>query len=162
MRYFFETTSPLSHPTVDNPLQTIPPLTMEPYNPLERVNPYYLPWALRGILEDRQVQELFGAELDELLPPRPSSAAAAAAIAETPNPDRERPDAVRPTPPDKLLRLDSEILLPVREPSSSAAYPPKDRLDLTVPLRVGDPRPPGRGIRPLSSASAASTSVIQS
>lgn len=65
-RYFFETTSPTSAPTVEGPLSGIPPLEIEPYNPREPQNPYYLPWALRGILEDRHVRELFGNELEEL------------------------------------------------------------------------------------------------
>lgn len=36
------------------------------FNPRDRRNPYLLTWALRGIIEDPQVRELFGNELTAL------------------------------------------------------------------------------------------------
>lgn len=60
-----ETTSPLRAPTTLS--DGITPLaTLEPFEP-QRWNPYSLPWALRGLLEDTAVRELYSDDIGSLL-----------------------------------------------------------------------------------------------
>ncbi|KAK4701744.1 hypothetical protein P7C70_g4482, partial [Phenoliferia sp. Uapishka_3] len=65
VRYQFETTSLLEAPThldINGP-----PIPFEiTFKPKDRRNPYLLTWALRGIIEDPQVRELFSNELSAL------------------------------------------------------------------------------------------------
>ncbi|GJN87541.1 hypothetical protein Rhopal_000495-T1 [Rhodotorula paludigena] len=65
VRYHFETTSLTEAPTALDTLASPPPLSMS-FNPRDRRNPYLLTWALRGIIEDPQVRELFSNELAAL------------------------------------------------------------------------------------------------
>ncbi|GAA6002426.1 uncharacterized protein JCM10292_006652 [Rhodotorula paludigena] len=65
VRYHFETTSLTEAPTALDTLASPPPLSMS-FNPRDRRNPYLLTWALRGIIEDPQVCELFSNELAAL------------------------------------------------------------------------------------------------
>ncbi|SGY16760.1 BQ5605_C012g06979 [Microbotryum silenes-dioicae] len=70
IRYHFETTTLHEPPTCLEPpttqhLDSIPPLSMS-FNPRDRRNPYLLTWALRGIIEDPKVRDLFGNELQAL------------------------------------------------------------------------------------------------
>ncbi|GAA6034398.1 hypothetical protein JCM8097_002706 [Rhodosporidiobolus ruineniae] len=65
VRYHFETTTLTEAPTHLDTLAPPPPLAMS-FNPRDRRNPYLATWALRGIIEDKQVQELFGNELAAL------------------------------------------------------------------------------------------------
>uniref|UniRef100_A0A0K3CFB2 FGENESH: predicted gene_8.110 protein n=1 Tax=Rhodotorula toruloides TaxID=5286 RepID=A0A0K3CFB2_RHOTO len=62
VRYHFETTHLTEPPTHLDTRTTPPPLSMS-FNPRDRRNPYLLTWALRGIIEDPQVRELFSNEL---------------------------------------------------------------------------------------------------
>lgn len=62
VRYHFETTHVTEAPTHLDVRADAPPLSMS-FNPRDRRNPYLLTWALRGIIEDPQVRELFGNEL---------------------------------------------------------------------------------------------------
>ncbi|KAG0150374.1 hypothetical protein CROQUDRAFT_38547 [Cronartium quercuum f. sp. fusiforme G11] len=77
VRYFFETSSPLESPTwVEEPARKGRarrkrlPLSLtqvdSSFFPKERQNPFLLPWALRGLMDDRLVQMLFGRELKRL------------------------------------------------------------------------------------------------
>ncbi|KAI5480231.1 glycoside hydrolase family 2 protein [Pseudohyphozyma bogoriensis] len=65
VRYQFETTALAEAPTYLNPQQPTPPLAMS-FNPRERRNPYLLTWALRGIIEDPQIRELYTTEMTAL------------------------------------------------------------------------------------------------
>ncbi|GAA5919024.1 hypothetical protein JCM1841_002700 [Sporobolomyces salmonicolor] len=65
VRYHFETTSLTEAPTHLDIKAHAPPLSMS-FNPRDRRNPYLLTWALRGIIEDPQVRELFANELKAL------------------------------------------------------------------------------------------------
>ncbi|GAA5906702.1 hypothetical protein JCM8208_006359 [Rhodotorula glutinis] len=65
VRYHFETTSLVEPPTSLDVSVAGPPLSIA-WNPRDRRNPYLLTWAMRGIVEDRQVRELFGNELAAL------------------------------------------------------------------------------------------------
>ncbi|GAA5903119.1 hypothetical protein JCM5296_003347 [Sporobolomyces johnsonii] len=65
VRYHFETTSLTEAPTHLDTKAPAPPLSMS-FNPRDRRNPYLLTWALRGIIEDPQVRELFANELKAL------------------------------------------------------------------------------------------------
>ncbi|GAA6050901.1 hypothetical protein JCM3770_002522 [Rhodotorula araucariae] len=65
VRYHFETTTLTEAPTSLDPHVAAPPLSMS-FNPRDRRNPYLLTWALRGIIEDPQVRQLFGNELAAL------------------------------------------------------------------------------------------------
>ncbi|SCV67760.1 BQ2448_5371 [Microbotryum intermedium] len=70
IRYHFETTALHEPPTSLEPpttqhLDSIPPLSMS-FNPRDRRNPYLLTWALRGIIEDPKVRDLFANELQAL------------------------------------------------------------------------------------------------
>ncbi|GAA5951517.1 hypothetical protein JCM10213_002750 [Rhodosporidiobolus nylandii] len=62
VRYHFETTTLTEAPTHLDTQAAPPPLSMS-FNPRDRRNPYLATWALRGIIEDSQVRELFGNEL---------------------------------------------------------------------------------------------------
>ncbi|GAA5852670.1 hypothetical protein JCM8547_002584 [Rhodosporidiobolus lusitaniae] len=62
VRYHFEVTTLTEPPTQLDTLAPPPPLAMS-FNPRDQRNPYLATWALRGIVEDPQVRELFGAEL---------------------------------------------------------------------------------------------------
>ncbi|BGP23549.1 hypothetical protein Rt10032_c02g0714 [Rhodotorula toruloides] len=62
VRYQFETTHLTEPPTHLDTRSTPPSLSMS-FNPRDRRNPYLLTWALRGIIEDAQVRELFSNEL---------------------------------------------------------------------------------------------------
>ncbi|GAA5975990.1 hypothetical protein JCM10908_005349 [Rhodotorula pacifica] len=62
VRYHFETTHVTEAPTHLDVRAHAPALSMS-FNPRDRRNPYLLTWALRGIIEDPQVRELFGNEL---------------------------------------------------------------------------------------------------
>ncbi|KAH8915758.1 hypothetical protein BT69DRAFT_1229574 [Atractiella rhizophila] len=68
VRYHFECSSGFEPPTSTS----IPPPTrlespiFEAYDPRAKPNPYNVPWALRGLVEDPKVQELFGDELNTL------------------------------------------------------------------------------------------------
>lgn len=69
VRYHFETTPLASAPThlvyPATPRSPETALVMS-FNPTERRNPYLLTWALRGIVEDPGVLQLFGSELASL------------------------------------------------------------------------------------------------
>ncbi|ORY72391.1 hypothetical protein BCR35DRAFT_315144 [Leucosporidium creatinivorum] len=65
VRYAFETTTLAESPTLLDHKAHSPALSMS-FNPRDRRNPYLLTWALRGIIEDPQVRELFGKELTAL------------------------------------------------------------------------------------------------
>ncbi|TNY24508.1 hypothetical protein DMC30DRAFT_345789, partial [Rhodotorula diobovata] len=65
VRYHFETTTLVEPPAALDVRLAAPPLSMS-FNPRDRRNPYLLTWALRGIIEDPQVRELFGNELTAL------------------------------------------------------------------------------------------------
>lgn len=62
VRYHFETTHVTEAPTHLDVRADAPALSMS-FNPRDRRNPYLLTWALRGIIEDPQVRELFANEL---------------------------------------------------------------------------------------------------
>ncbi|MBW0508906.1 hypothetical protein O181_048621 [Austropuccinia psidii MF-1] len=77
IRYYFETSSPLDSPTnqlapsksrfnsIDY-VKHLPKSMMgvdHSFNPKQKFNPYLLTWTLRGLIEDRQIQMLFGNEL---------------------------------------------------------------------------------------------------
>lgn len=66
VRYAFETTSTLSIPTTSTSLAPIPVLLDSAFDPRAKRNPHYLPWILRGVIEDRRVRELFSEELADL------------------------------------------------------------------------------------------------
>lgn len=66
MRYLFETTSPNQPPTSLLGVSLGERLDFEAFNPRGKQNPYHLPWALRGIVEDAHVRELFEQELNVL------------------------------------------------------------------------------------------------
>ena len=66
VRYLFETTSPLSEPTVRKDERSPPAVQLEPFD-AQRWNPYQLPWALRGLLEDPRVRSLFSDHIIKLL-----------------------------------------------------------------------------------------------
>ena len=57
-RYLFEVTSPLGEPTLRTDDESLPQMSIEPFE-AQRWNPYQLPWALRGLLEDTRVRSLF-------------------------------------------------------------------------------------------------------
>ncbi|GAA5943691.1 hypothetical protein JCM3775_001337 [Rhodotorula graminis] len=65
VQYHFETTSLVEPPTSLDVSLAGPPLSIA-WNPRDRRNPYLLTWAMRGIVEDRRVRELFGKELSAL------------------------------------------------------------------------------------------------
>lgn len=64
VRYQFETTLLVDSPTYLNS-SAQPPLAMS-FDPTQKRNPYLLTWALRGIVEDEEVRDLFGDELTAL------------------------------------------------------------------------------------------------
>ncbi len=66
VRYLFEVTSPLSEPTMRHGEDKLPTAEAEPFE-AQRWNPYQLPWALRGLLEDSRVRKLFGDHISKLL-----------------------------------------------------------------------------------------------
>lgn len=83
MRYFFETSSPLEAPTYIRDLERDPNKKQRgggrprrlgiglsemdySFSAKERPNPFLLPWSLRGMMDDRAVQSLFGKELKRL------------------------------------------------------------------------------------------------
>jgi hypothetical protein len=43
-----------------------PELHLSPFQPRASRNDYTIPWALRGLIEDRRISSLFGQELAEL------------------------------------------------------------------------------------------------
>lgn len=65
VRYQLETTGALDPPTLLDPNNPVEPLRVS-YRPRAPRNLYLLTWALRGIVEDPQVVELFAAELTAL------------------------------------------------------------------------------------------------
>ncbi|GAA6005628.1 hypothetical protein JCM11491_003706 [Sporobolomyces phaffii] len=65
VRHQFETTSLTEAPTFLDVHGHAPPLSMS-FQPRDRRNPYLLTWALRGIIEDTHVRQLFGNELKAL------------------------------------------------------------------------------------------------
>ncbi|PWN43133.1 hypothetical protein IE81DRAFT_289105 [Ceraceosorus guamensis] len=65
-RYLLETTSPLRPPTLLVGESAPPAPIFETFEP-QRWNPYSLPWALRGILEDVAVRELYSSDIAKLL-----------------------------------------------------------------------------------------------
>ncbi|GAA5911159.1 hypothetical protein JCM6882_006593 [Rhodosporidiobolus microsporus] len=62
VRYHFETTLLTDPPTHLDTQATPPPVALS-FNPRDRRNPYLATWALRGIIEDPQVRQLFSKEL---------------------------------------------------------------------------------------------------
>ncbi|GAA5828378.1 hypothetical protein JCM11251_006220 [Rhodosporidiobolus azoricus] len=62
VRYHFETTYLTDAPTHLDTQATPPPVSLS-FNPRDRRNPYLATWALRGIIEDPQVRQLFSKEL---------------------------------------------------------------------------------------------------
>lgn len=67
VRYVFETTGPLQPITSNlSTSESSPLFEYEPFDPRIPSNPFYLPWALRGILEDQQIRSLFADDLDSL------------------------------------------------------------------------------------------------
>jgi hypothetical protein len=65
LSYYFETTSTLSAPTSTAPRSQTSYMVDESLSPKEK-NAYFIPWALRGILEDQRVIALYSDELAEL------------------------------------------------------------------------------------------------
>lgn len=65
VRYHFEATTLTENPTYLDTRVLAPPLSLS-FNPRDRRNPYLLTWALRGIIEDQQIRELFSEELHAL------------------------------------------------------------------------------------------------
>ncbi|GAA5876403.1 hypothetical protein JCM16303_003519 [Sporobolomyces ruberrimus] len=65
VRHQFETTSLTEAPTHLDVNAHAPPLSMS-FQPRDRRNPYLLTWALRGIIEDPHVRQLFPNELKAL------------------------------------------------------------------------------------------------
>jgi len=68
VRYLLETTPPLPvTPTAKSILtEPAPTFEYEPFDPRIPGNPFFLPWAMRGILEDTQIRALFSDELKQL------------------------------------------------------------------------------------------------
>ena len=60
-----ETTALTENPTYQDTRLLAPPLSLS-FNPRDRRNPYLLTWALRGIIEDPSIRELFNDELHAL------------------------------------------------------------------------------------------------
>jgi hypothetical protein len=65
VRYLLETSGPLT-PISAEAISPESLFDYEAFDPRAPANPYFLPWALRGILEDRQIRTLFADELDQL------------------------------------------------------------------------------------------------
>ncbi|KAK0559064.1 hypothetical protein OC844_004679 [Tilletia horrida] len=66
-RYLFETTHPCSEPTCTGDHRvTMPAATRNTFE-AQAHNPYSLPWAIRGLLEDPDVRELFSEHMADLL-----------------------------------------------------------------------------------------------
>ncbi|KDN52558.1 hypothetical protein K437DRAFT_187429 [Tilletiaria anomala UBC 951] len=66
VRYLFEVTSPLTEPTIRSTEEKLPAVEIEPFE-AQHWNPYQLPWALRGLLEDLRVRDLFGDHIVKLI-----------------------------------------------------------------------------------------------
>ena len=66
-RYAYETTSPLREPTTRADEAGPPKGVFEGFEAQQRWNPYSLPWALRGILEDAAVRDLYHRDIAKLL-----------------------------------------------------------------------------------------------
>lgn len=65
-RYLFETSHPNSIPTTRNDEKNPPELKTMAFE-AQKWNPYSLPWALRGLLEDEDVRDLFEEDVRKLL-----------------------------------------------------------------------------------------------
>ncbi|KAE8185419.1 hypothetical protein A4X06_0g8115 [Tilletia controversa] len=67
VRYLFETTHPCSEPTCVGDHRVSMPAVDRRIFQVQAHNPYSLPWAIRGLLEDPDVRELFSEHMADLL-----------------------------------------------------------------------------------------------
>ncbi|KAE8224038.1 hypothetical protein CF319_g3011 [Tilletia indica] len=67
VRYLFETTHPCSEPTCAGDHRVSMPVVNRNAFQVQAHNPYSLPWAIRGLLEDPDVRELFSEHMADLL-----------------------------------------------------------------------------------------------
>lgn len=67
-RYLLETTGVVqAASSPSHASQDVPPLfEVEPFDPRVPTNPYFLPWALRGVLEDPQIRSLFEDDISKV------------------------------------------------------------------------------------------------